>query len=197
MKTVPWINDTMQGIMKTYYDSGMVVSAEFPYKNGIKDGLEKHNYKNGKEWYEAPYVAGKRNGTGLTYFPSGAKHIITPYSNDLETDTVRIFSEDGKLSEKAAYKNGKKDGIDYTYYFDGALQFAMPFVNGIETGVQKCYDEQGRLWNEILYKDGTKNGDSKWYFQDGKLRLIITYDHDKEINKRRFDENGLEFPGGN
>ena len=77
-----------------YYKSGSI-KAEFPYKNGYPNGIEKWYYESGSIMIEEPYKNGNLNGVMKWYY------------------------ENGKLAGTANYKNGTLEG--YKKCTDGRM----------------------------------------------------------------------------
>jgi len=76
---------------KERFPSGKI-SAEVPYKKGVREGAGKMFYETGELYAEETYKAGKLNGPTITYYTTG------------------------KLQAELHYKNGLLDGLCKEYY---------------------------------------------------------------------------------
>lgn len=93
--------------MMCYFHAGEKLLAATPYKDGLKDGLEKtYLYRNGQMSSETPYKNGEKDGLAKTYF------------------------DNGQLRSELHYKNGKREGDEKTYREDGTPQLHIIYENG-------------------------------------------------------------------
>ena len=125
----PYVNGLREGVATSYFVEGMV-SGTTPYKNGKRDGLKKEYYRNGTLAREKPYVDGQQEGVEKWYY------------------------EDGTLRETTSYKNNKRDGPQVSYYANGTIQTEIPYEDDERHGLAKSYDTRGKLNGKALYRKG-------------------------------------------
>jgi antitoxin component YwqK of YwqJK toxin-antitoxin module len=144
------VNGLKEGKWVEYFDD-----TEYPmgtsgyiliiYKNGMKIGLERGYYLNGKLQWLSPYTGGLINGVYKGYYENGILMQVIPYTNGMENGSAKYYIESGELSVETPYSDGNKNGIE------------------------KWYDENGKLEKEVSYNNGEK-GLIKEYYTNGKIK---------------------------
>lgn len=123
----------------------------------------------------------KRNGSWVTYYPSGQVETITNYIEGRKNGLFIKMGSDNKISEFGAYQDdllegtfirylygfkdeqfefhkGKKNGWAKKYYMGGGVQREMQFKDDVQNGLYRFYGEDGLKMIEETYKDGKKTG---------------------------------------
>jgi len=123
----------------------------------------------------------KRNGSWVTYFPSGQIESITNYIEGKKNGAFVKMTSDNRIAECGAYKDdllegvfirylygfkdeqlefhaGKKNGWVRKYYMGGGVQREMQFKDDVQNGLYRFYAEDGLKMIEETYKDGKKTG---------------------------------------
>ena len=106
-----------------YKNSTTAVEYEIPVVKGtnIKHGTQKRYYRHGSLYSEIPYVAGKRDGLAITYYP-------------VTVDAKSI------VWKEQAYKDDNLEGICKRYHRNGELQAEYEYKNGLPAvGLQEYY----------------------------------------------------------
>ena len=101
--------------------SGQRLVKEVTFKNGVKEGLMKSFYQNGKLrqtfWYE----------------------------NGLREDSAKWYYEEGQLFRSTPYKNDTIDGIQKQYYRNGRLKAKLGYKKGLRTQNLEEFTTEGKL----------------------------------------------------
>jgi antitoxin component YwqK of YwqJK toxin-antitoxin module len=82
-RQIPYSNGKINGLYTEYYFVDGEIRREYPYKNGVENGVARDYWMGGQLKSEVTYVDGKENGV------------------------EKFYNEDGKLISKTVYKNGK------------------------------------------------------------------------------------------
>lgn len=175
-------------IVKMNEDGNLVISS---YKNGQKNGIEKH--------YKYSYLT-KYSNIGHQTYKDGLKHGSYSKSyqdNDYKTQTVKGFYKKGKpfkgiflqkteyIITLSNYKNGKKDGIE-SYQTDSRKSVliykkGVPFNGEMLEHIGKYYS----YYYTHYYKNGRKEKIGIQYY-DGEVEFTefentIQYKNNDEI----------------
>ncbi|MCX7862290.1 MAG: toxin-antitoxin system YwqK family antitoxin [Bacteroidales bacterium] len=125
---------------------------------------------------EGRFDHGVRIGVWKGYYPNGKiKHEIT-YQNGKPNGYAKFYYENGNISEEGIWKENKWVG-DYKYYHpNGNIAYEWKYSEtGKRTGVQKYYHENGKLMIEGEWKEGKESGTIKEYDNNGKLIAEKTF----------------------
>ena len=133
----------------------------------------------GNTLVEGVIFQGKRNGSWVTYHPSGQVETITNYIEDQKNGLYLRFGQNnlieeqasfmddqlegtfiryqfGHLDERIEYKAGKKNGRAIKYYLRGGMQREMEFKDDVQDGYYRFYGEDGTKQIEEIFKAGKK-----------------------------------------
>ena len=109
------------GIWK-WYDNGVFVEQETPYKNGLENGVEKFYYKEGTISTTIDYTDGKENGARRFYYKNGEIGNFVPYKNGVVDGKMFILSS---IGDKEWLQ--KEFGIQNVPTFEGSSSTARYF----------------------------------------------------------------------
>jgi len=93
-------------------------------------------YEYGDHREEGEYKAGMRSGLWKHFYPDGKKAFEGRFIEDNPHENHIWYWPDGQLKEEGKYAMGRKNGDWKMFSEDGSLLFVIHFVNGIE----KKYD---------------------------------------------------------
>jgi len=106
-KVTGWaMNDNGDSVYMRYDDQNRL-SSYTTYKNGLKNGLAKKFYKNGKTQFDIIYKNGLKEGLTKWYYETGKLYRETTYHDDEVEGIQRKYYENGKLMAEIPYKNGE------------------------------------------------------------------------------------------
>lgn len=121
MKVTGWAMDKAgDSVYMRYNDKGRLTSYS-TYKDGLKNGLAKKFFENGKVEFEILYTDGVKDGLTKWYYKSGG-----------------IYRE-------TIYVDGQEDGVQKKYYENGKLMAEIPYKHGLILPGLKEYTKAGKL----------------------------------------------------
>jgi len=164
-------------VVKEKFPSGLLKS-ETSYKDGtrtatskgVKDGVEKIYYVNGKLAYQSNFVDGKRDGK-LVWYDEETGNLIkeTNYRLGEQHGWEKVYFPNGQLQHSVNYVDDKREGYEKEYYSTGALASEVKFVHGKREGMFKRYHQDGYLMSEVFYQHNFKEGNEKIYDEKGHI----------------------------
>ncbi len=80
---------------------------QIPYKNGIKEGVWKQYFTDGKLKLKATYVNDKLEGLMLVYYQNGVVEVSGLYVNNFKDGIWMYFSDRGETIKKEIHKEGR------------------------------------------------------------------------------------------
>lgn len=81
--------------------------------------------------YEATFKNGVRNGLMKTFYPDGKLRQTFWYENGMKEDTAIWYYEDGKIFRKTAFKRDSMNGFQIQYYKSGKIKAKLEYVDGL------------------------------------------------------------------
>jgi antitoxin component YwqK of YwqJK toxin-antitoxin module len=114
------------------------------------------------------YLAGKKNGKSITYFPNGG------------------------VAEESTWKAGVEEGLWKTYSMEGAVKGEGTYVNNCLEGIVKYYCPDGQIRIQCVYHDCLPHG--QWlFYKCGSLKIdhIVVYKNGNLIGKPGVDVDKL------
>lgn len=210
-KVVPFKEGLEEGIGYEYDSTGVITSI-ITYKaghtlsterinrrdvNGLKQGLWKEFWPNGKVKSEGRYLNDKKHGYFKEYNEVGNLIVATKWENGVlvenppelaKIETVTTYYPNGRVKEVGNYKDGYPEGVFRQYdtlgkivssevYKDGVLIGKGIFdEKGREQGHWKEYHETGELKAEGDYLNGVRINDWTFFYPDGKIDQKGKYD---------------------
>jgi antitoxin component YwqK of YwqJK toxin-antitoxin module len=127
---IPWEDDRVHGVKKTYYPDGTLRS-ETHYHKGDAHGPSRTYDREGNLTRESNMHKGLRDGVMKDYWPGS-------------TQIKRVIE----------YRDGKVHGKALEYYRSGVLKREMAFRNDRMHGEEKQYDGEGKLETTRYWIDG-------------------------------------------
>lgn len=211
MKTVPFVEGREQGmgyeydstgiiITITEYKAGFVKSSERINRtdaNGLKQGVWKEFWPNGKVKAEGRWLNGKKDGYFKEYNEFGNLLNVTKWKDGqlvknppelAKIETKITYHPNGRPKQIGNYKDDVPEGVFREFDTTGVIVNAEVYLEGVLVG-KGLYDakglqqghwteyyETGELKGEGDYKDGVKVGQWKFLYSDGKTDQIGKYD---------------------
>jgi len=110
------------------YMSGQYKVMDVTFKNGVREGLMKSYYQDGKLRQTFWYVNGLRQDSAKWYYSEGEVFRSTPYVNDT-VDGIQVqYYRSGKVKAKLGYKKGFRTPLLEEFNSDGKPVTAYPEV---------------------------------------------------------------------
>lgn len=104
-----YINKQKDGVWLFYDGYGHVISRD-SFKNGLKQGICKAFYQDGKILEYSEYNNGKRNGKWIVYYPDSVPRYSVNVVNDVLEGMAVYYYPNGMTYEIGKYKSGMRDG---------------------------------------------------------------------------------------
>ncbi len=149
----------MEEIVKKYYDNGQIES-EKTFINGLKNGIGKAWYEDGKLKYDAVYI-------------------------DDKIKFMKYFNKEGFLEIEKVLIRQNDNGVDVYelnwYYDNGNIYIKETLVNNKCNGLYKRWFDDGQLFIETCYKDDKMHGEYKEYNRKGDLVYSCNYIDGEQI----------------
>ncbi len=164
------------------YVNGTLVERERinrPDQKGLKQGVWKTFYDNGRIRSEANYKDDRLNG---------------PYKEYDENGVVKVFFQyvNGNMQERTDTSDLDIE-VRNQYNEKGNVIFSGSFRKDIPVGIHRNYDNEGKVTNAILYSDrgekigegiitdeGKKEGNWKYFYGKGNVRASGNYSNNFE-----------------
>jgi len=140
-----------------------------PWKNGVKDGVEKV-YDGSNLRAETPWKDGKIHGVKRTCFANGKLQSETTYEDGVANGPTRSYGPDGKVVREGTMRAGKRHGT-LTDYWPGSdkPKRTAEYDMGRVVGLVREFYASGQLKREVPFRDNTMHGIEKEYDITGKV----------------------------
>jgi antitoxin component YwqK of YwqJK toxin-antitoxin module len=148
--TRPYQNNQMEGIVSLFDSSGNL-QGTIPFKKGVREGVTKYYFPDGKVLQEQFFLNGKQNGT------------------------EKIFDQQGRLASTVMYRNDEREGFADTYFPSGKLKERITYTAGGQTGEQTIYYENGKLKERFFNEDYERSGPAEGFYANGAIRYKGNY----------------------
>ena len=113
---------------------------EVTFKNGVRDGLTKSFYIDGRLRQTFWYKNGLREDSAKWYYPEGQLFRSSPYKNDTLDGTQIQYYRNGKIKARLGYKKGFRTPELTEYTPEGKIVSGYP---GIEVKINDEYKTNG------------------------------------------------------
>ena len=122
------------------YMSGSHLVMEATLKNGVRDGLMKSYYANGKLRRTFWYENGLKEDSAVWYYEEGQLFRTTPYKRDTMDGFQKQYFRNGKLKARIGYKKGFRSLNFEEFDQDGKLVSGYP---GVVVNIKDEYNSRG------------------------------------------------------
>jgi hypothetical protein len=96
IKEATFKNGVREGLMKSFYPDGRVRQT-FWYENGLREDSAKWYYQEGQIFRSTPYKRDTVDGIQKQYYPNGRLKARIGYKKGLRTPYIEEFTKEGKL----------------------------------------------------------------------------------------------------
>jgi hypothetical protein len=182
--TVP---DTGYTGIKRYMSNSNLIK-EVTFKNGIRQGLMKSFYQDGRLRQTFWYENGLREDSAKWYYQEGQVFRSTPYKLDTVDGIQQQYYKNGKIKAKLGYKKGLRTPFLEEYGPDGKIIGGYP---SLVVNIQDDYSTKGSYKIKILLSDKSQKvrfytGDlSSGVFDTIKCKKINTIDGIGNLNLKK------------
>jgi len=154
------------GKFKCYNSNGRLI-LEHNYIRGMKFGIQKEWYYNGKLKSEVGIYDDKKEGIETLWDEEGKKRCEFNYINGELHGIQREWYSSGILSHEESYVKGLLEGNEKWWYESGKLKYEHNYVNDKLHGVQREWYDNGQLKQEYNYNNDKREGLDSLYKSDG------------------------------
>jgi len=166
-----------------------------PYKNGVKDGVEKRYWvpghgEKGRLVAEIPWKEGHIHGVKRIYHRANGKlQMEVPYKDGRRQGIAKTYDLPGRLVKVTPYVDDRMHGQAVDYY-PGTEQEkkVIPFRRGKVHGVVREDYEDGTPKRELPARDDVFHGIEKQYDEKGELVLTRYWLEDDIVSKEEYLE---------
>jgi len=147
-------NDKLSGLSVTYGMYSEMPLSQINYIDGVKNGVSKLYYDNGKIQEEAIYKAGVKEGPSKWYSSAGRLLALYNYHNGQFEGVQETFYENDSVQTATMYSNNIINGGYKEFYRNGIIKLSGSYINAIKEGAWIEYDETGKAVKTTKYKKG-------------------------------------------
>lgn len=94
---------------------------------------------------EVTFKNGMRHGLMKTFYADGKVRVTYWYENDLREDSSRWYFQEGQLFRTTPYKRDTIDGIQKQFYRTGQLKAKIGYKKGLRTPYIEEFTQEGKL----------------------------------------------------
>ncbi|MDO5655985.1 MAG: hypothetical protein Q4G27_07585 [Flavobacteriaceae bacterium] len=184
----------LHGKAKYYHSNGNLM-ADFTFKNGKKEGLNKeyHQDKNNTLKSEVVFKDGLEHGAFVYYRPNGNLDRKGIYYREIAVGdsilknvydgTIEVYQENGKKQRIENWKNFKKNGFQENFYYQtGELSERSFVTDNLLNGMVERFDKDGNktyeAFHEIVEKDGklvSQQIGTETYWEKNNIRTTVEW----------------------
>jgi len=110
-------------------------------------------YDDGQQKYQHRYLAGKRDGQQMEWWPNGAKKVSNNYVDGKDTGGMSWY-DNGNPKHQYQMQGYKMIGLSVRWHPNGQKKEEVEYVNGKKEGRLLKWDSQGNLTQEKFYSKG-------------------------------------------
>ena len=130
--------------------SGLIYSAgqADPYT-----GFVTAQYDNAQLKYKHRYLAGKRDGEQIEWWPNGQKKVVNNYRDGKDTGGQSWY-DNGNPKHLYQMEGYKMTGLSVRWHPNGQKKEEVEYVNGKKEGRLLQWDDQGNVTRDKFYVKG-------------------------------------------
>jgi len=133
--------------------SGQYVVSEITFKNGVRDGLMKTFYTDGRVRTTFWYEKGLKQDSARWYYEAGQLFRTTPFKNDTMDGIQKQFYRTGKIRAKIGYSKGMRTPFFQEFDANGKLLGGYP---EIVADIRDEYNTKGTYTIDLSLSDKSK-----------------------------------------
>lgn len=105
-----YINGLQHGIQKSWYDNKNTSEIRF-YDKGMKTGIHKGYWEDGRPRFEYEFKEGEHHGTLKEWYKNGQAYKFFHYDKGYEEGSQKMWWENGVIRANYVVKNGRRYGL--------------------------------------------------------------------------------------
>ena len=181
--------------------SDYAARSEVSFKDGKKQGEERHLRADGKLASTISWDKGVKEGKEISYADDGKKVVKEILWKGGEMVQLHEWYLNGNLKLEESYR-GPKDKRVKEYWDSGKTElegdlvlcethdYGFVFRDWCEEGVQKSYFENGTPESEASFHLGKQQGPSKTWWENGKPASVEDWTDGRPTKAKRWDKDG-------
>lgn len=143
-------NGLRHGVARANYEDGKI-ECEITYRKGLKDGEEVFFLENGNPKFKKTYKENVLNGEELLFYENGKPKVQNHYLNGKLDGEITYFDENGDRVKIEHYKDGVKNGLEHIVA-DNVLVEENNYADGMLDEVAKSIIKIIRLMKLFIKK---------------------------------------------
>ena len=150
-----------------YNDSGLVLSTQEMYANGLIKNINRYLARNRYSWI--------KHGKQESWHANGKPYNIYFCDSNKTIGAAYLYHPNGQLQELSYYKNGHRDSISSTFDSLGNIMYKNAYLKGVRHGKTESWWDNGQLKHSGWLNN--EQYDSTWFFynREGKQESIRNY----------------------
>jgi hypothetical protein len=109
--------------------------SETPYVRGVRDGVARAWYADGRPAWVRAYRTGREDGDHAAWWPGGTPRLEEHFVRGRLEGRVREWFANGRLYRDFRYRRGQEDGAQHMWYADGTLRASYVVRDGRRWGL--------------------------------------------------------------
>ena len=143
--------------------------------NGMKQGIWRKVYPNGKLAYEGKFRNNKPIGEFKRYFEDGDLKAILVYEKDEESAKATLYHKNQIVAAEGSYFGKEKHGVWNYYSIKKQLILSESYKKGLKHGKFVKYHNNGKIAEESNWIENKQDGMWRLYFDSGRKKLETKY----------------------
>ena len=119
------------GVYRQYYDNAKIQEESW-FQDDLKNGISRWNNKTGQRIAEYNYKAGNFDGLQKTFYENDSLQSLNNYQDNKLSGEAKEYYRNGKVKISGKYINGQKDGTWTEYDELGKVDKVTKYKNGVE-----------------------------------------------------------------
>jgi hypothetical protein len=180
------------------YMSGKYIVKEVTFKNGVRDGLMKSFYQDGRVRQTFWYKNGLREDSAKWYYLEGQVFRATPYKNDTVDGTQKQYYRNGRIKARLTYVKGLRIPLLEEFTPEGKLVGGYPEMN---VTIKDDYKTRGIYRITLARSDKSKlakfyKGEfSNGVFDSAHCKIITSINGIGQLNLRKEGSPQSDYVG--
>jgi len=156
-----------QGLWKEFYTDGKLKATGL-YTDDKRQGIWKFYYVNGQLEQMGKYVNGNPDSTWKWYYLNGNLLREENFYNALPDGNYTEYDLNGKIISAGEYIDGKKEG--FWMHETGGFREEGDYSEDLRTGMWKSFYPDGESAFEGKFVDDLPNGGHRWWWPNGQMK---------------------------
>ncbi|WP_095072618.1 toxin-antitoxin system YwqK family antitoxin [Tenacibaculum jejuense] len=174
-----------------YFDDGVTIEEKGFYKNGKKDSIWQTFYRSGTPRFIKTYKNGLKHGVAKSFFKNGRLDQKGFWFEGEAEGEWEEFEKEGYLKRRYLYKKGEEVWIkDYTK--EGVLEIEKKFIKILGDSIVETFHSYYTTDKLLAEKGFTKEGYLFYneFYENGKVKVTANQISNGNYRHNTYHENG-------